>query len=149
MLSSGSGRSTLPGLHNRSSSRGEEALTGLAGASGAPEPGPTELAIVWYELGLLADSRYPIGSGASDERLFRGSRSGSGNRAGSPGAGSDPLAAVIGMLGSDEVVPILGLQIVMAARQLGHSLPSTTTGGLWQWTKRAKETSVAPRRQIA
>jgi len=40
-------------------------------------------------------------------------------------------------------------QIVMAARQLGHPLPSSITGGLWQWTKRAKETSVAPRRQIA
>jgi uncharacterized damage-inducible protein DinB len=24
-------------------------------------------------------------------------------------------------------------QIVMVARQTGHRLPSTTTGGLWQW----------------
>ncbi len=30
-------------------------------------------------------------------------------------------------------------QIVMLARQLGHRLPVSTTGGLWQWTKRAKE----------
>jgi uncharacterized damage-inducible protein DinB len=30
-------------------------------------------------------------------------------------------------------------QIVMLARQLGHRLPITTTGGLWQWAKRAKE----------
>jgi uncharacterized damage-inducible protein DinB len=37
-------------------------------------------------------------------------------------------------------------QIVMAARQLGHRLPSSVTGGLWQWSKLAKETNVAPRR---
>jgi uncharacterized damage-inducible protein DinB len=30
-------------------------------------------------------------------------------------------------------------QIVMAARQLGHALPTRITGGLWQWTRRAKE----------
>lgn len=24
-------------------------------------------------------------------------------------------------------------QLVMAARQLGHRLPNTTTGALWQW----------------
>jgi len=30
-------------------------------------------------------------------------------------------------------------QIVMLARQLGHRLPVSTAGGLWQWTKRAKE----------
>jgi len=30
-------------------------------------------------------------------------------------------------------------QIVMLARQLGHRLPPEITGGLWQWSKRAKE----------
>jgi uncharacterized damage-inducible protein DinB len=30
-------------------------------------------------------------------------------------------------------------QIVMAARQLGHRLPVSTTGGLWDWTRRVKE----------
>ena len=30
-------------------------------------------------------------------------------------------------------------QIVMIASQLGHRLPVETTGGLWQWSKRAKE----------
>jgi uncharacterized damage-inducible protein DinB len=35
-------------------------------------------------------------------------------------------------------------QIVMAARQLGHRLPSSVTGGLWQWSKRSKETKAAP-----
>ncbi len=30
-------------------------------------------------------------------------------------------------------------QIVLLARQLGHRLSESTTGGLWQWTKRAKE----------
>ena len=30
-------------------------------------------------------------------------------------------------------------QIVTVARQLGHRLPAEVTGGLWQWTKRAKE----------
>ena len=30
-------------------------------------------------------------------------------------------------------------QIVMLARQLGHRLPTEVTGGLWQWSKRAKE----------
>jgi uncharacterized damage-inducible protein DinB len=30
-------------------------------------------------------------------------------------------------------------QIVLAARQLGHRLPSGVTNGLWQWTKRAQE----------
>ena len=30
-------------------------------------------------------------------------------------------------------------QIVMLARQLGFRLPAETTGGLWQWSKRAKE----------
>ena len=31
-------------------------------------------------------------------------------------------------------------QMVLAARQLGHPLSSEITGGIWQWTKRAKET---------
>ena len=31
-------------------------------------------------------------------------------------------------------------QIVMLARQLGHRLPVEITGGLWQWSKRSKET---------
>lgn len=30
-------------------------------------------------------------------------------------------------------------QIVMLARQLGYRLPVEVTGGLWQWSKRAKE----------
>jgi uncharacterized damage-inducible protein DinB len=30
-------------------------------------------------------------------------------------------------------------QIVMLARQMGHRLPIEITGGLWQWSKRAKE----------
>jgi uncharacterized damage-inducible protein DinB len=30
-------------------------------------------------------------------------------------------------------------QIVLAARQLGHRLPSAVTNGLWLWTKRAAE----------
>jgi len=30
-------------------------------------------------------------------------------------------------------------QIVMIARQVGHRLPVEVTGGLWQWSKRAKE----------
>ena len=32
-------------------------------------------------------------------------------------------------------------QIVMLARQLGHRLPVEITGGLWQWSKRSKETT--------
>ena len=30
-------------------------------------------------------------------------------------------------------------QIVLAARQLGHRLPSDVTDGLWQWTRRSAE----------
>src|SRR5437870_511165 len=30
-------------------------------------------------------------------------------------------------------------QIVMLARQLGYRLPVEITGGLWQWSKRARE----------
>jgi uncharacterized damage-inducible protein DinB len=30
-------------------------------------------------------------------------------------------------------------QIVMVARQLGHRLPESTVGGLWDWTNRSKE----------
>ncbi len=30
-------------------------------------------------------------------------------------------------------------QIVMLARQLGYRLPAKVTGGLWQWSKRARE----------
>jgi uncharacterized damage-inducible protein DinB len=30
-------------------------------------------------------------------------------------------------------------QIVLLARQMGHRLPVEITGGLWQWSKRAKE----------
>ncbi len=75
---------------------------------------PTRVELAWCELGLLADSRYPIGSGGSDERLLTPNRTIS--RPGSPGAGSDPLAAVIGLLASDETVPIMGIQIVVAAR---------------------------------
>jgi uncharacterized damage-inducible protein DinB len=33
-------------------------------------------------------------------------------------------------------------QIVMLARQSGHRLPLAVTGGLWQWSKRAKEASL-------
>ena len=32
-------------------------------------------------------------------------------------------------------------QIVMLARQVGHRLPAEVTGGLWQWSKRAREVS--------
>ena len=32
-------------------------------------------------------------------------------------------------------------QIVLIARQLGHRLPPAVTGGLWQWTQRAREAS--------
>ncbi len=32
-------------------------------------------------------------------------------------------------------------QIVLAARQLGHSLSPNISGGLWQWRRRAKELS--------
>ena len=34
-------------------------------------------------------------------------------------------------------------QILMAARQLGHRLPATVAGGLWQWTTRAREAAGA------
>jgi uncharacterized damage-inducible protein DinB len=30
-------------------------------------------------------------------------------------------------------------QLVLLARQLGHRLPASVTGGIWQWKKRAKE----------
>jgi uncharacterized damage-inducible protein DinB len=30
-------------------------------------------------------------------------------------------------------------QLVMLARQLGHRLPPGVTGGLWQWSQRARE----------
>ena len=36
-------------------------------------------------------------------------------------------------------------QIVLAARALGHRLPSEVTDGLWQWTRRAAEAGVNPR----
>jgi uncharacterized damage-inducible protein DinB len=36
-------------------------------------------------------------------------------------------------------------QIVMLARQLGHRLPDDVTAGLWQWNKRAQESSGARR----
>ncbi len=80
-------------------------------------PGTAQVDMTWYELGLLANSRYPIGSGASDERLVRGNRS--VGRPGSPGAGSDPLAAVIGMLNTDKEVPVMGIQVVIAAQAEG------------------------------
>ncbi len=94
--------SEAPSLAETATAHGSSGAAGLAGGT-----------IHWCELSLLADSRYPIGSGASDERLSVGNRS--ANRAGSPGAGSDPLAAVIGMLGLDDEVPVLGVQIVAAA----------------------------------
>ena len=31
-------------------------------------------------------------------------------------------------------------QIVLVARQLGHRLPVSTTGGLWEWRRRSRET---------
>lgn len=31
-------------------------------------------------------------------------------------------------------------QIIMLARQLGHRFPDEVAGGVWQWTKRARET---------
>jgi uncharacterized damage-inducible protein DinB len=33
-------------------------------------------------------------------------------------------------------------QIVMIAHQLGHRFPASVTAGLWQWSKRAKESRV-------
>jgi uncharacterized damage-inducible protein DinB len=36
-------------------------------------------------------------------------------------------------------------QIVMLARQLGHRLPADVTAALWQWNKRAQETTGARR----
>jgi uncharacterized damage-inducible protein DinB len=35
-------------------------------------------------------------------------------------------------------------QLVMLARQLGHRLPPDVTAGLWQWTKRARESRRRP-----
>jgi uncharacterized damage-inducible protein DinB len=32
-------------------------------------------------------------------------------------------------------------QLCMLARQLGHRLPASVTGGLWQWKKRARESA--------
>jgi hypothetical protein len=87
-------------------------VEGTAGETAPAETGNTTM--TWYELGLRADSLYPISSGASDERLLTGSRTVS--HPGSPGAGSDPLAAVIGMLGADKEVPVMGIQVVAAAQ---------------------------------
>ena len=36
-------------------------------------------------------------------------------------------------------------QIVLLARQTGHRLPGELTGGLWQWSKRAREAQATPR----
>lgn len=85
-----------------------------AGETEKAEPAARKLYMTWYELGLRADSRYPIGSGASGERLFTVTQS--RGRSGATGVGSDPLAAVIGMLGSDKEVPIVGIQIVAVAQ---------------------------------
>lgn len=32
-------------------------------------------------------------------------------------------------------------QLIMLARQLGHRLPPSVTNGVWQWTRRARESS--------
>ena len=32
-------------------------------------------------------------------------------------------------------------QLIMLARQLGHRLPTSVTNGVWQWTRRARESS--------
>ena len=40
-------------------------------------------------------------------------------------------------------------QIVMLARQMGHRLPPEITAGLWQWTKRARETRAGTRKEMA
>jgi hypothetical protein len=100
-------------LHSSGNARQErQASSGITGITGI-----AGIALVWYELGLIADSLYPIGSGASDERLLTvGRATRPARRSGSPGAGSDPLATVIGMLGSDKSVPLVGIQIVAAAR---------------------------------
>jgi uncharacterized damage-inducible protein DinB len=37
-------------------------------------------------------------------------------------------------------------QIILAARQLGHRLPASVSGGLWQWSERARESRGANRR---
>ena len=76
--------------------------------------------VIWYDLGLLADSRYPIGSGVSGPSGERPAGSNRPtNRTGSPGAGSDPLAAVMSMLWTDKDVPVMGIQVIMAARPTG------------------------------
>ena len=32
-------------------------------------------------------------------------------------------------------------QLILLARQLGHRLPASVTGGVWQWTRRARESN--------
>src|SRR6266571_21461 len=39
-------------------------------------------------------------------------------------------------------------QLVMVARQLGHRLPRTVAGGVWQWTRFARECSVTPNKGL-
>lgn len=100
----------------------EKCLTGAAPTDLRPEaPSPTNRGVTlhWCELGLLADSRYPIGSGIAGPQSPQSPRTGTRAlaRPGSPGAGSDPLASLLGMLGSDESVPLVGVQFVAAARR--------------------------------
>lgn len=140
-----SGRSGFPGsdFAPPPARAGDSQASATSRASGAA--GAAGVAVVWYDLALTADSRYPIGSGASDESMSgaassragtgAGTRSNLGNlgsaRPGSPGAGSDPLAAVIDLLGSvqahgnglngsagagvDGGVALIGVQVVVAA----------------------------------
>lgn len=39
-------------------------------------------------------------------------------------------------------------QIVMLARQLGHRLPVEVTGGLWEWSRRAREAKSVGGREV-
>jgi hypothetical protein len=109
-------RKAMTDLTRTPGTQATEGALDTTGTTGSTGTTVTSLAVTWYELGLRADSRYPIALGGSGERLLSGSRSSSGDRPGSPGAGSDLLAAMIGTLGSEKAVPVIGIQVVIVAQ---------------------------------
>lgn len=95
-------------------------------------------ALIWYELGLEAPSRYPISEGGMSAGTGTGAANGRTAVSQSVGgAGADPLAAVLGALVTEaqDGVTLLGVQVVAAPVGGGSGIGED----LWQQITQERE----------
>ena len=72
--------------------------------------------LLWVDLALQADSRYPIGSGTSGNSRSAGTSGSGAVRAGVGGAAADTLGGLLSLLAAEPPsLPLIGVQIVVSA----------------------------------